>query len=60
MRFAPSGLGFRKTPVGASAFVVFCSTTFFCLLELLRNSFIANKKTSHTAGTLGEIWAKLV
>jgi hypothetical protein len=24
------GLGFRKTPVGASAFVVFCSSTFFC------------------------------
>jgi hypothetical protein len=27
------GSGFHKTPVGASAFVVFCSTTFLRLLE---------------------------
>jgi hypothetical protein len=47
--------GFRKIPVGASAFVVFCFTTFFCVLEMLRISFIAHKKTSHITGTLGAI-----
>jgi hypothetical protein len=36
-------------------FVVFCSTTFFCVLEMLRISFIAHKKTSQITGTLGEI-----
>jgi hypothetical protein len=44
--------GFRKIPVGASAFVVCCSTTFFCVLEMLRISFIAHKKTSQITGTL--------
>jgi hypothetical protein len=49
--------GFRETPVGASAFVVFRSTTFFRLLELLRNSFIATAKTSHITGTLSASFA---
>jgi hypothetical protein len=47
--------GFRKNPVGASAFVGFYSTTFFCVLEMLRISFIAHKKTSHITGTLCDI-----
>jgi hypothetical protein len=34
MRFAAfRRLGFRKTPVGLTPFVVFCSTTFLRLLE---------------------------
>jgi hypothetical protein len=37
----------------------FFSATFLRLLELLRNSFIATAKTSVTAKTLGEMWAKL-
>jgi hypothetical protein len=42
--FAPSG--FVKQQSGYSPFVPFYSTTFFRLLELLRNSFIATEKTS--------------
>jgi len=41
-----------KNHVRASPSAWFFSATFFCALELLRNSFIAHKKTSHTAGTL--------
>jgi len=36
----------------ATPFVLFCSSTFFCVREMLRISFIAHKKTSYTAGTL--------
>jgi hypothetical protein len=52
--------GLRKTPVGASAFVAFCYTTFFCVLEMLRISFIAHKKTSHITSTLGEITIEIL
>jgi hypothetical protein len=52
--------GFRKIPVGASAFVVFRSTTFFCVLEMLRISFIAHKKTSHITGTLSASFAGML
>jgi len=56
MRFAACRrLGFRETPVGLAPFVAFRSTTFFCVLEMLRISFIAHKKTSHTAGTLHDM-----
>jgi hypothetical protein len=54
MRFAAwRRLGLRKTVFGLSPSAQFFSATFFCALELLRNSFIAHKKTSHTAKTLG-------
>jgi hypothetical protein len=41
-------LGLRKIPVGASAFVVFCSATFLLLRGTLRVPFIATAKTSFT------------
>jgi hypothetical protein len=44
--FAPSGS--RKQQSGYTPFVLFSSTTFCRLLELLRNSFIATAKTSVT------------
>jgi hypothetical protein len=60
MRIAASRrLGFRKTPVGASAFVGFYSTTFFCARKMLRIFLIGRKKTSHTAGTLNAITQKI-
>jgi hypothetical protein len=59
MRFAAfRRLGFRKIPVGLTPFVVFCSTTVFCVLEMLRISLIAHKKPSHTAKTLYAIVPK--
>jgi hypothetical protein len=56
MRCAPSGLGLRKTAVGLTPFVRFFYGTFFCALKPLRGFFIGRKKTSHTAGTLCDIF----
>jgi hypothetical protein len=42
------GSGFHKTPVGASAFMVFCSTTFFVARKMLRIFLIGQQKTSVT------------
>jgi hypothetical protein len=61
MRFAAlRRLGLRKNAVGLAPFVRFFSATFLRLLELLRNSFIATAKTSHTADTLYDSWARLI
>jgi hypothetical protein len=42
------GLAYEKPQPGLRPFVRFFSGTFCPLLELLRNSFIAAVKTSHT------------
>jgi hypothetical protein len=56
----PFGAGLRKTAVGLAPFVRFFSATFFCARETLRVSFIGRKKTSDTAGTLCDIFGKLL
>ena len=48
------GLGSTKHQSALCAFVVFCSTTFFCARKMLRIFLIGHKKTSHTAGTLND------
>jgi hypothetical protein len=49
------GLAYEKPQPALRAFVRFFVGTFCPPLELLRNSFIAAVKTSHTTGTLGEM-----
>jgi hypothetical protein len=48
------GLGSVKPQSALCAFVGFYSTTFFCARKMLRIFLIGHKKTSHTAGTLGD------
>jgi hypothetical protein len=52
-------LAYEKPQSGLRPFVRFFSGTFFCALKPLRGFFIERKKTSHTTGTLYEIWAKI-
>jgi hypothetical protein len=52
---AVAGLAYEKPQSALRAVVRFFSGTFCPPLELLRNSFIAAVKTSHTTGTLGDI-----
>jgi hypothetical protein len=40
-------LGLRKTPVGASAFVVFCSATFFCARKNAAHFSLSGAKKRH-------------
>jgi hypothetical protein len=56
---AYGGLAYRKTQSGLRPFVRFSSGTFCPPLKLLRNSFIAAVKTSHTTGTLYDMAAKI-
>jgi hypothetical protein len=62
MRFAAlRRLGLRKTAVGLAPFMRFFSATFFCARKKCFAFFlIGRKKTSHTAGTLCEMGAKLI
>jgi hypothetical protein len=53
------GLAYEKPQSALCAFVRFFSGTFCPPLELLRNSFIAAVKTSHTTGTLYAICPKI-
>jgi hypothetical protein len=49
-------LGSEKTQSAQAPLWVFLSATFFCALETAsRFLLIGHKKTSYTAGTLGEI-----
>jgi hypothetical protein len=57
---AYGGLAYAKPQSALRAFVRFFSGTFCPPLELLRNSFIAAVKTSHTTGTLCDIPPKMV
>jgi hypothetical protein len=60
MRYAAyGGLAYEKPQPALRAFVRFFSGTFCPLLELLRNSFIAAVKTSHTTRTLCAIAPKM-
>jgi hypothetical protein len=56
---AYGGLAYEKPQSALRAFVRFFSGTFCPPLELLRNSFIAAVKTSHTTGTLYAIPPKI-
>ena len=52
-------LGFRKTPVGLRPLWRF-APPHFCGCWKPAVSLIATAKTSHTAGTLYEIWAEII
>jgi hypothetical protein len=41
------GLGFRKTPVGLTPFVVFCSSTFFCARKNASHFSLSGTKKRH-------------
>ena len=60
MRFAPSGLGFRKTAVGLRPLCGFAPAHFFVPVKMLRIfPYRAQKKRSHTTGTLYAIYPKI-